>query len=236
MTHLADTLWITHPTRGTAASRHSKEDPMKRSTIAVTAAALMLLALSGCSATTAGEAPVKETSAVPKVDPGPVELTAEEAGERYLSIVCPNNIANEAIIAAYAVGEADYFSGGSPDPAAVKAAAATLAELNRAAVEHFDDEYFIWPAEVADQIPHIRTTYMGQLTMNQAVANAETYESAYTSPLPDLTPEAETAGQEIRYQLDLPSDTKASCVGHENGLTELTDERTEREAALAKQD
>lgn len=208
---------------------------MKLSAITVTASAVtVLLVLAGCSSLSPESS--AEGPAAPAIDPGPVELTVEEAGERYLNIVCPNNFGLDAIEAAFKAGEEEYRNGGAPDPAAVIAAAATLAELNRAAVEHFDDEYFIWPSKVTAQIPHMRANYMGELTTNQAVATSATYEDAYNVPLPAGTPEIDTAGQEIRYQLGLPSDTVTSCVGHEDGLTVLANERAEREAALAKQE
>ena len=210
---------------------------MKRSAITITAAAaLMILALTGCSTPAAPEPPAKATPTVPAIDPGPVDLTVEQASERYLSIVCPTNFGAKAYNAAFKAGEDEYLNGGAPDPTAVKDASTKFADLTRATVGLLDDEYFVWPSKVGEQIPHMRASYMGQLTASQAAANAATFEEAYNVPLPVTTPEQDTAGQEIRLQLDLPSDTMASCAGFEDGHTKLTAEQTEREAALAKQE
>lgn len=208
---------------------------MNRSGITV-AAALLLLALSGCTAPAAPGDPAKTTPTVPAVDPGPVELSADEASERYLSIVCPANFGAKEYNAAFKAGEDEYLNGGAPDPTAVRNASTKHAELARAAVGFLDDEYFVWPSKVGEQIPHVRASYMGQLTSSQAAANAGTYEEAYNTPLAATTPEQDNSGQEIRLQLDLPSDTMASCVGFEDGHINLAQERTEREAALEKQE
>ena len=205
-------------------------------TTAAAVASMLILVLSGCTATATPAAPAEVTSTVPAIDPGPVDLTAEQASERYLSIVCPANQGVDPHQAAFVAGEDEYFNGGSPDPAAVKASATELATLTRAAITFLDDDYYVWPSSVSEHIAHIRTSYMGQLTTAEAVANAETYAEAYNTPVPATTPEQDTAGQEIRYQLDISSDTKASCIGYEEGHTKLAAERAEREAALAEQE
>jgi hypothetical protein len=204
----------------------------------VAAAALVLVSLAGCSAATEAPAPKPKTTAVaePKVDPGPVTLTKEEAGARYLDIVCAPNAGVAALNAAYDVGEPDFLAGGAPDPAAVKATGAALMELDRLAIEQLDDTYYVWPEKVAAQLPHIRSSYMGELASNQSIANAATFQDAYYATVTPQTPEQLAAGQEIRYQLEIPADTVASCVGHEDGLARLAADKIELDEALAEQD
>ena len=59
---------------------------------AITAAVLLF---TGCTTSTSTDAstptPTVTPSPTPTIDPGPVELTKEEAGERYLAIVCASN-------------------------------------------------------------------------------------------------------------------------------------------------
>jgi hypothetical protein len=212
---------------------------MKRTATTMTATAvLVLFALTGCTTppsdgSAAEKRVVEET---PAIDPGPIELTVEEAGDRYLDIVCANNFAIENLNAAFVAGEPDHLNGGAPDPTAVKEAAAETARLARLAIEVLDDDYYMWPEEIADQIPHIRTGYLAQLTTDEQIALSKTYDEAYYTPQTETTVEQKTAGQEIRLQLKLPSDTMASCEGHEDGLRVLTEEKTERDEGLAKQD
>jgi hypothetical protein len=201
------------------------------------AGALLLVAVSGCS--TAPEAPEttpeSSASAAPKIDPGPVTLTVEEAGNRYLDIVCGPNIAGEALYAALTAGEPEFVAGGAPDPAAVKAAAAARAAASRLAVAQIDDTYFVWPEKVAPQLALVRAVFIGDVATYQSVSSAATFSDAYYAPPTEQNPEQQAAGQEIRYQLDISADTVGSCAGHETGLADLAVAQTEREEALSKQ-
>ena len=167
------------------------------------------------------------------MDPGPVVLLDEEAAARYLSIVCPINVATRMLDDAYRAGEDEYLNGGSPDPSAVVAAAATIRDEQRLAIELLDDTYFVWPEVVATQIPLIRAAYMGNMVVVSSVASASSFEVAYNTPAAARTPEQDAAGQEIRYQLNISADTDNSCVGFEDGLIRLSAEKAERDAALA---
>ncbi|EPR76645.1 hypothetical protein ADILRU_1130 [Leifsonia rubra CMS 76R] len=53
-------------------------------------------------------------------DPSPVELTIEEAADRYLGLVCQNNFAGAQLTAAFDAGEQEFLNGGAPDPSAVE--------------------------------------------------------------------------------------------------------------------
>ncbi len=199
-----------------------------------------LFALTGCTAAGTSESGGPEQAESPSpsiapIDPGPVELSVEEAGERYLNLVCPVNQGIEALNAAFTAGEEEFLNGGAPDPAPAKAAAAGRIETTRIGLEHLDDEYFTWPDGVADQIAHIRSSYISELATLNAISNAASFEDAYYASWAAATPEQQGAGQEIRYQLGLEVDTVASCAGREDGLSVLSAEREEREALLAAQ-
>ena len=80
------------------ASPNRKGSPMllARHAVAATALVVVAIALVGCSASlspkaTSAAAETKPTATAPAIDPGPVDLTAEEAAQRYLDIVCPVN-------------------------------------------------------------------------------------------------------------------------------------------------
>jgi len=206
-------------------------------TTATLAAMITVIGLSGCSAAVP-ETPssAEPTSATPAIDPGPVTLTDEEAAERYLSIVCPINIATGALYDAYKAGEDEYLNGGAPDVSAVVDAATIIRDSQRVAIEQLDETYFVWPELVAAQIPHIRSAYMANMAVVSSTSTSTTFEAAYRIPEAPETPEEQAAGQEIRYQLAISADTDASCVGHEDGLNVLSAEKLERDTALAEQD
>ena len=192
---------------------------------------LALVTLSGCAAA----ADLPEPSPTPTIDPGPVELSIDAAGERYLQIICPNNAAGEALNQAFLAGEDEFMNGGAPDPAAVKAAGVAALDVGRATAEFLDDEYYIWPEDVAEHIATIRTITITDLSYLSEVANATTFEQAYYATYVNDGSGA-TASQTIRFELGLDPDTTASCIGYESGHEELRQEQTEREAELAKFD
>lgn len=193
-----------------------------------------ILAISGCTGAAGTSAePAPTPSQTPTLDPGPIALSNEEAAERYLSIVCPINIAGNALSSAYEAGIDDYLNGGSPDVGGVVAAAATMRDQQRVAIEHLDDTYFAWPELVAAQIPHVRSSYMANMAVISNVASSMTFEAAYNVPAAPQTPEQQAAGQEIRYQLALPADTNLGCDAHADGLTALSTAKDDRDAALA---
>jgi len=96
-----------------------------------------------------------------------------------------------------------------------------------------DDSYFTWPAGVAEQIEHIRSTSVAYLSTKDSFVNAARFSDAYYATFPEQTPEQSSAPQEIRIQLELGTDTTASCVGYETRLDALHAEMVERNAYLA---
>ncbi|WP_200329597.1 hypothetical protein [Leucobacter sp. L43] len=202
-------------------------------------AAVLLLALTGCTAqaeTSSEAAQNSENSAEPTIDPGPIELTKEEAGERYLQLVCQGNTASDAVINAFNAHLDEFNAGGTPEVETVKAAAAELVRVNRMQIETIDDDYYVWPEIVGDQLLHIRAETMTDLAADQAVMNAQTYEEALRVTYNEATAEQQAAPQEIRYQLGIDADTTSSCVGYETALDEIHAEMLERNEQLAAQE
>jgi hypothetical protein len=193
------------------------------------------LVLAGCSGPGPAPESIPTTSPAPTptIDRGPVLLTDEEAAERYLQVVCQPNAGLNAIDDAIVAGEPEWLNGGSPDPAAVRAAAAETLRVVRLAVEVIDDDYIVWPESVATHVDHIRDSYIQELAVLSGVANADRFEDAYYAQWPQRTPEQAAAGQEIRYQLGLDADTAASCEGYEESLEVVHTEMIDRIAYLA---
>ncbi|WP_157962529.1 hypothetical protein [Homoserinimonas sp. OAct 916] len=215
--------------------------------IPVTAVVAITLTLVGCAGEVQTESDeikpansITETSPTaspiptPTRDPGPVKLTDTDASERFLNLVCPNNIAIAELIASFDSGESELFDGGDPDPTPVKVAAQKRVDLNRATIALLDDEYFVWPVAVRDHIGHIRNSYMAELSTLNAIANTATFRDAYYATWVEATPEQAAAGQEIRYQLGLDANTTTSCDGYETGVDDLTQEQASREAELGE--
>ncbi|WP_140403296.1 hypothetical protein [Microbacterium oxydans] len=199
---------------------------------------LALMVLTGCTApastdtadTQASQAP--SPSPTPTIDPGPVELSTAEAGERYLGIVCQRNGATERMNQAFIAGEEEYLNGGNPDVAAVKAAAAEVLRLNTMQIALLDDPYFTWPDGLDAHLSNVRDASMTQASTFNALVNAATFEDAYNQPVSD-DPEGAKSSQEIRYQLQLSPDTTASCQGYETSAEALHAEMVERNEYLA---
>lgn len=187
--------------------------------------ATLLISLVGCSS-----ADLEKAQPTPTRDAGPIILTDSDAAVRYLSIVCDNNAAGDALYAAFTAGEAVYLDGGTPDLASLKSAASASLDLNRSAIELLEDEYFAWPENVAEHITFVRQGYMAGLSQLDGIINAATFEEAYGTPSPVLTPEQDAAGQEVRYQLGLDADTTASCTDSLGGIAILMEEKSARDA------
>lgn len=196
--------------------------------------AVAVLLVAGCTSTTPSTTPsAAAASEAPTAEAAPafVELTDEQASERYLDLVCPNNAAIRDLRAAFAAGEDEFLAGGEPDPAAARAAAADRIELNRQTLTLLDDDYFRWPTSIAGPLEQVRSSYLAELATLDSMANAASFSDAYYATFPPATPEQESAGQEIRYALGIEPDTVTSCVGHEAGMDQLTAEYEARQAA-----
>lgn len=213
---------------------------MGRLSLGVTGVALSLMLLTGCSAssgtdadgTAATSTPTATPSPTPTIPVGPVTLTDEQAGARYLTAVCQRNLAGITLTSALQAGEDEFINGGAPDVSAVKAAAGAQMEANRAQVSVLDDAYYGWPASVAPHLKSVRDAAVAELSPLSEIVNAPSYEVAYYMSWPDTT-EARASSQEIRIQLDLDADTTKSCAGYEAAATEAVAAINARDEYLA---
>lgn len=192
------------------------------------------LLLTGCSASTPEQLaePRSTSSPTPTIDPGPIELTSDQAADRYLSIVCQRNIANAVMNDAFVAQEDVFLNGEEADITAIKAAATEAMRINRLSVELIDDAYFTWPNDLGSHLKKIRDSQIAQMSMYDGIINATRYEDAYYTTAPDSS-EASAAAQEIRYQLGLSSDTTVSCQGFETATDVAHAEMLERNEYLA---
>lgn len=210
-----------------------------RPVLIASAAAVGLLLLSGCSVAASpsdANAEVSETataapSPTPTIDPGPVELTKEEAANRYLGIVCQRNVLVYQLNDAFGAQEDVYLNGGDGDATEIKTIAAESLRVNRVAIEIIDDPYYTWPGGIDEHMQTIRQSYIGLSSYYDMLMNAGSFEDAYYASAPEN--EGAAAAQEIRYQLGLPADTRSSCEGKEALADALHQEMTERNEYLA---
>lgn len=200
---------------------------------------VLLLALAGCSAGVSSSKSdpgvAAEPTPTPSVDRGPVELTVEEAAERYLSIICDRNATAAAVSDGYLRWEDVYLAGGDPgvQEAAALSEAAMIAARN--SVVLFDDEYYVWPEDVQEHIATVRDANLAEVGPYDTIMNSNSYEQVRLVTFPDGA-EGGNAAQEVRLALGISADTSTSCEGYVGGQVNLLAEKDEREAALAEQD
>ncbi|MGV1035063.1 MAG: hypothetical protein ACOYBP_07610 [Microbacteriaceae bacterium] len=131
-------------------------------------------------------------------------MTLAEAGQKYLSIVCPANAGggklNEAII-------------NTPDDlAAIQAAAAQASEALRTATKQLQDTSILWPDEVsADDLTTLANSNLAALSVMNSIQQVGSIDELNTLSFPDDN--SGEAAQRIRLALDLPSNTQTSCAG-----------------------
>ncbi|TDX77552.1 hypothetical protein EDF35_3068 [Rathayibacter sp. PhB151] len=210
---------------------------MKKSITWLTALSGVALLLAGCTpevsvTTSSSEPSAPAASATASPSPAVVQLDDVTAADRYLDLVCPNNIAIRELADAFAAGEDEMLNGGDPDATAVRAVAARRLELNRQTLTLLDDPSVFWPDAVGDQLEHVRSSYLSELPTLDAMANAATFRDAFYTTFSEASPEQKAAGQQIRYTLGIDPDTVASCVGHETGIERLAAEYADRKAVL----
>lgn len=190
---------------------------MKNLILTTTLCGVVLLA--GCTGGTAGDSSVSSTSATtsessaattPAASPsptpsptptatGPVELTVDEAGVRYLETVCPSNEAEDVYREAYEENDA-YASvdqaPSKPTRLAAKAAAAADAE---AAQELIDPE-IVWPQPVRSDIKDVATQLYEISTWYASIAKADAWSDVGRFPKVNN----KDAASSVRLLLDLP--------------------------------
>lgn len=211
-----------------------------RVTSATAGCAAALLFLVGCSpaASNSGSESASENSAkssptpTPTIPTGPVALTKQEAGERYLDLICQRNDVGAKLNAAFEAKESAYLDGESVDVSAVTTIATEALRVNRVTVELIDDTYYTWPDNTGELLQAIKGSLLGEAQTFSEIANATSFADAYNTPASSVDPG--TAPQELRYKLGLAADTTASCKGKEEAADVLHAEMTERNEYLAK--
>ena len=185
---------------------------MKKLTLAVGVATATLLA--GCtgSGTDAGSSSAPPpTSASPSATPtprvtptptptGPVELTIEEAGDRFLTYVCASNAANDKYNAT--VDKFDAFSGSSdtPHPKTVKAAQRGAKAYEETAQTLADPDH-VWPENVRKDITTVANGIYEQSAWFASIAEARTWDDVNSLRGSGKRVRAATA---VRLALGLP--------------------------------
>ncbi len=127
-------------------------------------------------------------------------MSKADAGEKYLSILCPTNAASEVFNAAV----------DSQDVEAIKAAAQELATAQRTAAKQLTDDSTNWPAEVTEADRQTMADhYFANISWLNSVTSATTI-----ADIPMRPPGNDgfgKASQRIRAGLDLSTDTSVGC-------------------------
>lgn len=208
------------------------------SLLALGAAAIVLLV--GCTSAPVeaqkptqreNAAPSAEPAPTPTIDVGPVELNTEQAGERYLNLMCQRNDAVYKVNDAFQAKADEYLNGGDPDPTEVKKAAAEAMRVSRVTVELIDDPYYVWPDGTGELLQTLKGSLLGDAGYYSAVANATSFDAANNVSAPSI--DVGSAPQELRYKLGLPADTTTSCKGLETAADPLHAEMQQRNEYLA---
>lgn len=166
-----------------------------------TASSSALPPTSASAASTAAPSATPMPTPTPTPAPtGPVELTIEEAGDRFLTYVCASNAANDKYYAT--LDKFDTYSSNSdtPHPKTVKAAK-RAAEAYVATAQAFVDPGYIWPESVQKDITIMATNQYEVASIYNSIADAETWSDADSFPSGNKYSRAASA---VRLALGLP--------------------------------
>lgn len=176
---------------------------MKKSCAVLALAALALTGCSGGGQATAAPTESSTTTASPTPAPTPTIMTNDEAGKKYLSIVCPTNATIDTL-------NKDVEATPLNLNAAIAAAAASR-DSYRKQIEAFSDEKILWPATVKADLASMAEAMYPDLS---AVANlaSQTTEKNFIAAW-NAWPESTSAAtaQKVRVKLGLSSDAMGSC-------------------------
>lgn len=132
-------------------------------------------------------------------------LSIEDAGQRYLSAVCPANAAVDPMNAAIDGDDLD----------AIHATTKAYGEAARSAAKTFSDPSIKWPEAVDPKdLKAVADSYLSDLAVINEYTAAQSPEETRKVSWPGDDAGA-SAAQGIRLALDLPSDTTESCAGFE---------------------
>ncbi len=127
-------------------------------------------------------------------------ISKEDAGERYLGIVCPSNIASDTLNASY----------DSQDLAVVQDAARAMAEASQDSARQLADDSIAWPGEVSrEDLDTLANSYLRDLAVLDTILQADSIDRARAFWPND--PAVGEASQRVRLALGLSSDTSVSC-------------------------
>lgn len=190
---------------------------MKKLMLATSLCGVVLIA--GCTGGSAGDSSVSTTSAAapqssaattPPASPsptatptptptGPVELTIEEAGVRYLEAVCPSNEAEDAYREAYEENDAYVSVDQAPSkPTRMAAKAAAAAEIE--AAQELTDPEIVWPQQVRSDIKDVATQLYEFSSWYTSIAKADAWSDVGRFPKVSN----KDAASSVRLLLDLP--------------------------------
>lgn len=141
----------------------------------------------------------------------PRVLTVDEAGERFLDIVCPSNNAGDAVWAEFEA----LWKAGSGDLQNIQELAESAKDVSQSAATAIDDPKYVWPEVVQEDMDHMAESFIVDVSAYDELATTSSYKEAMDWVLPPLTPEQEAAAPNVRTALGLSDDTFASCEGHE---------------------
>lgn len=128
--------------------------------------------------------PTPTPSATPTPTPtptptGPVELTIEEAGERYLTYVCVSNAANDKYFDTQDKYDAYASDSDSPHPKTRKAAQRGAEAYSTTAQALADPEY-VWPESVQKDVAAVANYVYEQSAWFSSIAEADTWSDVST--------------------------------------------------------
>lgn len=160
-------------------------------------ALLVMLVLAGCtSGGTVVSSPSSSSSASSvKPTPTPTVMTNDEAGAKYLSIVCPGNKAGIALDAAFKSG----------DIAQITAAAASARDIYQTSALALADTKILWPEGIAAELKKLSDAQFARVSFADQVSKATTLDEA-TSVI-YVSDDSGAVAQKIRAQLGLPAST-----------------------------
>jgi hypothetical protein len=127
-------------------------------------------------------------------------LSTEEAGRKYLEIICPGNTAW--------LGDVELT-----DLKALRAAAADARDIFQARAKGLSDPSIQWPSGVPELLKVLRKDALSSVVYFENLALAETLDDFWSDPPPDRSQFSEVA-QEVRLILNLSADTVESCKNY----------------------
>jgi hypothetical protein len=131
---------------------------------------------------------------------GPVELTIEEAGERFLKYICASNASLDAYSRARDKFDLYTSSDAKPHPK-TKKAAQKAADAHTAAARGLSDSGYLWPEAVRNKIALLATDQFESAAVYLSIAEAETWSDADSF---GRGGKASRAASTVRLALGLP--------------------------------